>query len=81
MIVKWSGVHSEVYNEKNQLVDELFQSLLKQEQDQIFHEIGQYKDWAAECQQAGISCGNIFSIAPGGRGSLSIRSISMGPFL
>ena len=54
MIVKWSGVHCEVYNEKNQLVDELFQSLLKQEQDQIFHEIGHYKDWAAECQQAGV---------------------------
>ena len=73
LIVKWSGVQCEVYNEKNQLVDELFQSLLKQEQDQIFHEIGCFKDWAAEC--------HIFSIAPGGQGSLRIRSISMGPFL
>ena len=66
LIVKWSGVQCEVYNEKNQVVDELFQSLLKQEQDEIFHEIGCFKDWAAECQQAGVSCGNVFSIAPGG---------------
>ena len=81
LIVKYVGAHCEVYNEKNQLVDKLFQSLLKQEQDRIFHEIGFFKDWAAECQQADVSCGNVFSITPGGRGSLRIRSIGLGPFL
>ena len=66
LIVKWSGVQCEVYNEINEAVDELFQNLFKQEQDEICHEIGCFKDWAAECQQAGVSCGNVFSIAAGG---------------
>ena len=73
LIVKWSGVQCEVYNEKNEAVAELFQNLFKQEQDEICHEIGCFKDWAAECQQAGVSCGNVFSIAAGGRGSRRIR--------
>ena len=28
--------------------------------------------WEAQCQQNNVSCGKFFSIAPGGRGSLSI---------